>query len=114
MMWLFAVLIVLVLGGVAMVAAGVGTPMGEEYGDRPDAVVPANGRLRAADLRRARFPVRLRGYDMSAVDALLARLVAEAEERDAAVGVAPAPEPAPEPAREPSDEPAPGPFEPQD
>jgi len=82
MMWFFAVLIVLVLGGVAMVAAGVGTPMGEEYGDRPDAVVPADRRLRADDLRRVRFPVRLRGYDMSAVDALLARLAAEAEERE--------------------------------
>ena len=81
-MWLFAVLIVLVLGGVAMVAAGAGTPMGEEYGDRPDAVVPADRALGAADLRRVRFPVRLRGYDMSAVDTLLARLAEEAEERE--------------------------------
>lgn len=82
MMWFFAVLIVLVLGGVALVASGVGTPMGEEYGDRPDAVVPADRALGAEDLRRVRLPVRLRGYDMSAVDALLARLVTEAEQRE--------------------------------
>lgn len=82
MIWFLAVLIVLVLGGVALVAAGVGTPMGEAYGDRPDAGVPADRALRADDLRRVRLPVRVRGYDMSAVDALVARLVREAEERE--------------------------------
>ena len=83
MIWLFAVLIVLALGGVALVAAGYGTPMGEEYGDRTDAPVPADRPLGPADLRRVRFNVTLRGYRMSEVDALLERLAAEAEERAA-------------------------------
>jgi len=79
MMWVFAILIVLALGAVALVASGLGSPMGEEYGDRPDALVPADRPLGAADLRRVRFSVTLRGYRMSEVDALLARLAAEAE-----------------------------------
>lgn len=82
MMWVFAILIVLALGGVALVASGVGSPMGEEYGDRPDVPVPADRPLVADDLRRVRFSVVLRGYRMSEVDALLTRLAAEAEERD--------------------------------
>lgn len=83
-MWLFAIVIVLALGGIALVAAGVGSPMGEEYGDRPDVAVPVDRQLGAADLRRVRFSVGLRGYQMDEVDALLARLAAEAEERERA------------------------------
>lgn len=83
MIWLFAVLIVLALGAVALVAAGVGSPMAEEYGDRPDALVPADRPLGADDLRRVRFSVTLRGYRMSEVDALLARLAAESEQQAA-------------------------------
>ena len=81
MMWLFAVLAVLLLGGVAVVAAGKGTPLAEEYDDRPDALVPADRPLTGADLRRVRFSVALRGYRMSEVDALLARLADEQEGR---------------------------------
>ncbi|MEI7057604.1 DivIVA domain-containing protein [Nocardioides sp. CCNWLW239] len=80
--WIFAALIVLVLGGVALVAAGAGAPMGEEYGDRPDALVPRDRVLEAADLRRVRFSVTLRGYRMDEVDALIARLAEEAEWRE--------------------------------
>ena len=54
-MWFFAVLIVLAMGGIALVAAGWGTPLAEEYDDRPDAQVPAEGLLSADDLRRVRF-----------------------------------------------------------
>jgi DivIVA domain-containing protein len=79
MMWLFAVLIVLVLGGVAVLAAGRGTPMAEVYDDRPDATVPADGPLSATDLRSVRFSLALRGYRMSEVDALLDRLARERE-----------------------------------
>ncbi|MEP9381497.1 DivIVA domain-containing protein [Nocardioides sp. KR10-350] len=82
-MWLFAVLIVLALGGVALVAAGLGSPLAEEYGDRPDVLVPADRPLRAADLRRLRFSVTLRGYRMSEVDALIDRLAAEYADREA-------------------------------
>ncbi len=68
MMWFFAILIVLAMGGVAAVAAGKGTPLAEAYDDRPDAEVPATGPLSADDLRRVRFSLAFRGYRMSEVD----------------------------------------------
>ena len=77
MMWLFAILVVLVMGGVAALAAGRGTPMSEAYDDRPDALVPADGPLRADDVRRVRFSLAFRGYRMSEVDDALDRLAAE-------------------------------------
>lgn len=79
MMWVFAILVVLAMGGVALVAAGRGAPLAEVYDDRPDAQVPAEGPLGAEDLRRVRFSVALRGYRMSEVDALLDRLARERE-----------------------------------
>jgi DivIVA domain-containing protein len=77
MMWFFAVLIVLALGGVAVVAAGTGAPLARAYDDRPDAVVPAEGPLTAADLKAVRFSTAVRGYRASEVDALLDRLAAQ-------------------------------------
>ena len=82
MTWLFAILIVLAMGGVAVLAAGKGAPLAEEYDDRPDAAVPANGPLRADDLRRVRFSLALRGYRMSEVDALLDRVASQLEQQD--------------------------------
>jgi DivIVA domain-containing protein len=79
-MWFFAVLIVLALGGIAIVAAGRGAPMEPAYDDAPDSLVPADGPVTADDLRRIRFPLAFRGYRMAEVDALLERL---AEEREA-------------------------------
>jgi len=79
-MWFFAILVVLVMGGVAAVAAGRGTPMSEAYDDRPDALVPVERPLRADDLRRVRFSLGFRGYRMSEVDALLDRLASERED----------------------------------
>ena len=76
-MWYFAVLIVLVMGGVAALAAGRGAPMTRAYGDRPDALVPTDRPLRGADLREVRFSLAFRGYRMSEVDALLDRLARE-------------------------------------
>jgi DivIVA domain-containing protein len=84
MMWLFAILIVLAMGGVAMVAAGRGTPLQEAYDDRPDVLVPADRPLRAADLKAIRFPLAVRGYRMAEVDALLARLAGELAAREQA------------------------------
>jgi DivIVA domain-containing protein len=81
MTWFFAVVVVAVMGGVAVVAAGRGGSMAETYDDRPDARVPADGPLTAQDLRRVRFGTALRGYRMSEVDALLDRLAAELEPR---------------------------------
>lgn len=79
MMWLFAVLIVVLMGGVAIVAAGRTGALPEEYADRPDLRVPASA-LTGADLRRIRFPLALRGYRMSEVDELLARLADQLED----------------------------------
>jgi len=78
-MWFFAVLIVLALGGVAVVAAGRGAPLEPVHDDRPDALVPAAGLLSAADIRQVRFSLAFRGYRMSEVDALLDRLARERE-----------------------------------
>jgi DivIVA domain-containing protein len=77
MMWFFAVVIVLAMGGVAAVAAGYGRPMAEVYDDRPDVLVQADEPLRADDLREVRFSTALLGYRMSEVDALLNRLAEE-------------------------------------
>ena len=77
MMWFFAVLIVLAIGGIAVVAAGVGAPLAHEYDDRPDAVVPAGRPLTGADLKAVRFSTAVRGYRASEVDALLDRLAAQ-------------------------------------
>jgi len=82
-MWFFAVLVVLALGGIALVAAGRGAPLAPVYDDRPDALVPADGPLHAADLRRVRFSLAFRGYRMSEVDALLEQLATQMGEVDA-------------------------------
>jgi DivIVA domain-containing protein len=82
MTWVFAILAVLALGGVAVVAAGRGAPLAPAYDDRPDAVVPAEGPLSGDDLRRVRFSLAFRGYRMSEVDALLDRLAREREEEE--------------------------------
>jgi DivIVA domain-containing protein len=79
MMWLFAILIVLALGGIALVAAGKGRPMTEVYDDRPDLELPEDGPIRGADLRRVRFSLAFRGYRMSEVDSLLDRLASQLE-----------------------------------
>jgi DivIVA domain-containing protein len=74
MTWIFVVVLVLVAGAVAVIAAGAGGSMAPEYDDRPDAVVPAEGPLSGADLKRVRFSTVVRGYRASEVDALLDRL----------------------------------------
>jgi DivIVA domain-containing protein len=91
MMWFFAVLVVLAMGGVAALAAGRGAPMSPAYDDRPDALVPRDRSLQADDVRRVRFSLAFRGYRMSEVDALLdrvARQLEEAERRPAEDNVA--------------------------
>jgi len=81
MMWLLALVIVCVVGGIAVVAAGAGGSMATEYDDRPDAVVPADGPLSGDDLRKVRFSTVVRGYRASEVDALLNRLAAQLESK---------------------------------
>jgi DivIVA domain-containing protein len=86
MMWLFAVLVVLAMGGVAMFASGRGAPLARVYDDRPDALVPSDVPIGPDDLRRVRFSIAFRGYRMSEVDALLDRLATEREQEDDAPG----------------------------
>ncbi|MCD4526441.1 DivIVA domain-containing protein [Nocardioides sp. cx-173] len=81
MMWFFAILIVLAMGGVAMLAAGKGTPMAEAEHDRPGVLPPEDRPVGPNDLRTVRFSLAFRGYRMSEVDALLDRLAAEREGR---------------------------------
>lgn len=77
--WLVSVLVVVVLGAVAVVAAGAGGTLGEPGRDRPPSGVPDSDPLSADDLRRVRFPVALRGYRMADVDALLERVAEQWE-----------------------------------
>ncbi len=79
MMWFFAILLVLLMGGVAVVAAGRGQPMSQAYDDRPDPLLPV-GEIHGDDLRRTRFSLAVRGYRMSEVDALLDRLARQLDE----------------------------------
>ena len=78
MTWFFAALVVVVLGGIAVVASGRAGSMPPAYDDSPDVVLP-EGPLGADDLRRVRFPLALRGYRMAEVDALLDRLATQLE-----------------------------------
>ena len=86
MMWVFAILIVLALGAIAVIAAGRGTPMSPAYDDAPDSLVPQDGPITGEDLRRIRFPLAFRGYRMAEVDALLERLAEEREHAEAEPG----------------------------
>lgn len=79
MTWFFAVLVVLALGGVAVLASGRGGTLPPVHDDRPDVRVPS-GPLRGDDLRTVRFSLALRGYRMSEVDTLLARLAEQLDE----------------------------------
>ncbi len=80
MAWLFGIVVVLVLGGIAAVAAGRGGVMAEDDRDLPPSRVPETGELTGEHLRSARFPLALRGYRMAEVDALLSRLATQLED----------------------------------
>lgn len=89
MMWFFGVLVVLLIGAVAVVAAGGGDPLSPTYDDRRDVLVPAQRPLGPEDLTAVRFTTAIRGYRTSEVDALLDRLTAQlAAERAAREGQA--------------------------
>lgn len=80
MIWFFAILLVLALGGIALVASGHGSGLARVHDDRCDVTVPGDRDLVADDLRRIRFTTTVRGYRMSEVDALLARLAAQLDD----------------------------------
>jgi DivIVA domain-containing protein len=78
--WFLAVLIVLAIGGVAVVAAGRGDSLGPAYDDRPDVRLPADRPVTGDDLRALRFNTTLRGYRASEVDALIDLLAAQLDD----------------------------------
>jgi len=82
MAWLFGIVVVLLLGGIAAVAAGRGGAMAENDRDLPPSRVPESGPLTAQHLRSVRFPLALRGYRMADVDSLLTRLAGQLEATD--------------------------------
>jgi DivIVA domain-containing protein len=91
MTWFFAVLIVLLLGAVAVVAAGQGDSLGPSYDDRWDVRLPADGSVTGADLRALRFNTAFRGYRADEVDALIERLADQLDGEDDSPGSASAP-----------------------
>jgi len=84
MLWFWVVVLVVLIGAIAVVAAGRGDSMVEAYDDRPDASLPTGRPLTADDLRAVRLNTGVRGYRMDEVDALLARLEAEMIQRERA------------------------------
>jgi DivIVA domain-containing protein len=90
MIWVLAGLVVAAMAAVVVVASGRGGGFEEAEYDRPGPVVGSGGPIGAADLRRARFSVVLRGYRMSEVDALLERLADQLSDADESRRAAPA------------------------
>lgn len=106
MFWVMVVVVAVVVFGTAAVAAGAGGTLGDAAGD-PRPLADHDGLVHAADLAELRFPVKLRGYRMDAVDSVLDRLAEEIAGRDArieeleiALGVRPEIAPPAEPAAE--------------
>jgi DivIVA domain-containing protein len=74
-----------VLGAVALVAAGRGDRLADAEPDGPAAAALPAGEVRGADVVALRFPLAFRGYRMDQVDAVLDRLSVELAERDARI-----------------------------
>jgi DivIVA domain-containing protein len=85
MTWLWVVLVVVIVGLTAAVAAGRGGAMARAYPDRREVRLPAGRPMTAADLSKVRFSVVLRGYRMDEVDEVIEHLVRELAARDARI-----------------------------
>ncbi|MEL4359087.1 MULTISPECIES: DivIVA domain-containing protein [unclassified Luteococcus] len=81
MSWLLAAVVLLILGGAAVVASGRWGAMPELVDDRAWRPVPP-GPIDARALREAQFSVVTRGYSMQQVDDLLERLARQLAEAD--------------------------------
>src|SRR3954469_11101867 len=81
-MWFWVVVLVVIVGAVAVFAAGRDNAMAEAYEDRPDRTIPSGQPLTAEDVQEVRFSSALRGYRMDEVDALLDRIAAELSDRE--------------------------------
>lgn len=80
--WLVVVIVMVVAAAVVVLAVARGEQMRPVYDDRRDVTVPVGRTLRSDDLAAVRFTTAARGYRMSEVDALLARLSVEMAERE--------------------------------
>lgn len=79
MVWFLGVVVLLLIGGIVVVAAGAGEGLSPAETDEPRPVLP-DGLLTAADLRAVRFSTAVRGYRAVEVDALLERLAGQLED----------------------------------
>ena len=75
--WLWVLVLVVVIGAIAVLAARREQPMSEASEDRPDRAVPTGRALTSDDLEAVRFTTALRGYRMDEVDALIDQLRAD-------------------------------------
>jgi DivIVA domain-containing protein len=80
MAWFFGVLLVLLIGGVVLVATGRGESLAPAQTDDAGPKLPDDRPVSAADLRAVRFSTAVRGYRADEVDAVLARLARQLEE----------------------------------
>lgn len=85
MEWFIAAIAIVVLGVAAVVAAGRGGSMDAEPVRDTYAMAVSEDPLDGEAVRGLRFGVALRGYAMDQVDAILDRLAAELDARDARI-----------------------------
>jgi DivIVA domain-containing protein len=82
---LLLILCLVVLGAIAVVAAGRGTSMSDAAPDRAPWAELQPGEVDRAKVDALRFSIGFRGYRMDEVDEVLERLVGAIEERDARI-----------------------------
>lgn len=83
MIWFWVVVLVVIIGAAAVIAAGRGDAMADVYEDRPDVTLERGHPLTAADVAKVRFTTAVRGYRMDEVDAFVARIDADLRAREA-------------------------------
>lgn len=72
--WVFAALIVVLIGFIFVTSLGRLGEMAPQIDDRPTPRMPADRELTSDDLAAIRFAVVARGYSMEQVDAVLERV----------------------------------------
>lgn len=75
--WVFAALIVVVIGFAFVASAGRLGQLAPQVDDRPVPALPSDRRLEPGDLENLEFAVVPRGYSMEQVEALLDRVADE-------------------------------------
>ena len=86
-MLFFVLLGILVLGGIAVVAAGQGDGLEPALTDRAPLTLPEERLVGRPDVDGLKFSVGLRGYRMDEVDDVLDRLAVDIEQRDLEIAV---------------------------